>query len=75
MPRLSEEQQKLPAFDLKALREKQVLSQGELADVLFTTQASVARWEQNGNLPPLHRAYLALVFTKPRKVKKSVKKA
>lgn len=50
MPRTS-----LAAFDLKAARKLRGLSQVKVAEILCTTQPSVARWEAQGNLPEVFR--------------------
>jgi transcriptional regulator with XRE-family HTH domain len=72
MPKLSSEARKLPAFDLKSEREKRALTQADTAAMLFTTQSSVARWEADGDMPQIHRAYWALYWKHnkpPKKVK------
>lgn len=45
----------LPAFDLRAARKARKLSQVKVAEILCTSQPSVARWESNGNLPAIYR--------------------
>jgi transcriptional regulator with XRE-family HTH domain len=77
MPKLSKAQQKLPPFDLKAEREKHDLTQAECAVMLFTTQSSVARWEDTGDMPQVHREYWNLYWktNRPVKGKASGKKA
>jgi len=45
----------LPAFDLKAARKAKNLSQVKVAEILCTSQPSVARWEAAGNLPAIYR--------------------
>lgn len=77
MPRLSKQHQRLPAFDLKAEREKRDMTQAECAVFFFTTQATIARWESSGDTPQIHREYWALYWKhqKPTKVKENGKKA
>lgn len=74
MPKMSKQQAALPAFDLKAEREKHDLTQAQTAQMLFTTQSSVARWETDGDMPQIHRAYWAL-YWQSQKPKKAVKPA
>lgn len=72
MPKVSKQQASLPAFDLKAEREKRGKTQAEVAQMLFTTQSSVARWEADGDMPQIHRAYWELYWRNikvPKKVK------
>lgn len=45
----------LAAFDLKAARKVRGLSQVKTAEILCTTQPSVARWEAQGNMPEVFR--------------------
>lgn len=45
----------LAAFDLKAARKLRGLSQVKVAQILCTTQPSVARWEAQGNMPEVFR--------------------
>lgn len=45
----------LAAFDLKAARKMRGLSQVKVAQILCTTQPSVARWEADGNMPEVFR--------------------
>lgn len=45
----------LPAFDLRAARKAKGLSQVAVAEILCTSQPSVARWESKGNLPAIYR--------------------
>lgn len=47
-------------FDLKAAREKEGLTQTECADVLCTTQGTIARWESDGMMPEIYRRYWKL---------------
>lgn len=72
MPRQSSELSKLPAFDLKAEREKRELTQAECARVLFTNQSNIQRWENNGMTPPIYREYWSLYWqhAKPSKAQK-----
>lgn len=70
MPRLSKQQAALPAFDLKAAREKRDLTQMQTAVLLFTTQSTIARWENDGDAPQLVRAYWDLYWRVNRPVKK-----
>lgn len=51
----------LPAFDLKAEREKRKLSQQQLAEKLFQSQGTVSRWELSGQTPELAREYWKLI--------------
>jgi len=46
---------KLAAFDLKGARESRGLSQAATAEILCTTQASVSRWESEGDMPAIYR--------------------
>lgn len=57
MPKRAESAKKLPAYDLKGKRESKGYSQAEAADILCTTQASVARWEASGAVPEIYRKY------------------
>jgi len=50
----------LAAFDLKAARKMRGLSQVAVAQILCTTQPSVARWEAQGNMPEVFRKVWAL---------------
>lgn len=43
------------AFDLKAARKMRGLSQTQVAEILCTTQPSIARWEIAGNMPAIYR--------------------
>lgn len=70
MPRLSKQQASLPAFDLKAAREKRELTQMQTAQLLFTTQSTIARWEHDGDAPEIVRAYWDLYWRVNRPVKK-----
>lgn len=67
MPKRSAAERDQPAFDLKAAREAQGMNQSECADFLFASQASVARWEADGSLPQIYRAYWNLKFPPKRK--------
>lgn len=73
MPKLSKTAEKLPKYDLLAVREKLDLSQQEMAELISASQASVARWETEGTAPKLVRDYLALYMkhAKPPKGKKT----
>lgn len=57
MPKKQTGDEDLQAFDLKAARKAKKLTQVEVAEILCTTQGSVARWEAAGTLPRLHRKY------------------
>jgi DNA-binding XRE family transcriptional regulator len=79
MPKQSATQKALPAFDLKAAREAQSMTQIQCAEELCSGQSSIARWEADGSLPEIYRKYWALRFprarpTKPPKRKKSAGK-
>lgn len=69
MPKMSTFRKDQPAFDLRAAREARDLTQVQVAEMFFTTQVSIARYERDGNLPPLHRAYWEL-YWKGRVVRK-----
>lgn len=45
----------LAAFDLRAARKLRGMSQVAVAQILCTTQPSVARWEAQGNMPEVFR--------------------
>lgn len=60
MPRRSEEHGKLPAYDLKATRERMGLKQAAMAELLSAGQSSIARWESEGSLPLIYRKFLEL---------------
>jgi transcriptional regulator with XRE-family HTH domain len=45
----------LAAFDLKGARQARGLSQIATAEILCSTQPSVARWEAAGNTPAVYR--------------------
>lgn len=55
MPRRSSSDKDVPAFDLKAERKRHKISQMEAAKILCVTQPTVARWEQSGGMPHVHR--------------------
>jgi transcriptional regulator with XRE-family HTH domain len=55
MPRLSRDGSDIVLFDLKAAREARNLTQIAIADILCTSQASVARWEKSGAMPKCER--------------------
>jgi predicted transcriptional regulator len=76
MPKLSSAAKKLPPYDLRAEREKRELTQAETAQLLFTTQSTVARWEDDGQTPQIHREYWRLYWAnqKPPKVSKKANK-
>lgn len=71
MPRRSKEEGKLPPYDLRASREQHQLTQAETAEILFATQSSVARWEGDGQLPKIYRAYWELYWKHPPAKKKA----
>lgn len=73
MPKVSKQQAALPAFDLKAERERRDLTQTQVAQMLFTTQSSVARWETDGDAPQLVRAYWSLYWKTQKPQKKGGK--
>lgn len=50
----------LLAFDLRAVREREKLSQAALAEVLNVSQGTISKWEDAGQVPPIYRKYLAL---------------
>lgn len=52
----------LPQFDLKAARESRKLTQQEVAELLCTTQGTIARWEAEGSMPLLERRYWTLYW-------------
>lgn len=72
MPKRSEDEKKLKPFDLKAEREKRELNQTQVAEMLYVTQVSVSRWESEGNMPQIYRAYWELYWqvNKPKAAKK-----
>lgn len=72
MPKQSAAQKALPAFDLKAAREAQSLTQTQCAEILKCGQSSIARWEADGAFPEIYRMYWALRF--PRKPARKVHK-
>ena len=74
MPARSAEQRALPPWDLKAQREKHGYTQAKAAEILFTTQATVARWESDGNTPMIYRKYWE-IWHNAKKVKKAQKKS
>lgn len=45
----------LVAFDLKAARKKQNLSQIQVAAILCVTQPTISRWEEEGKTPAIYR--------------------
>lgn len=73
VPKRSDESRKLPAWDLKAQREKHSYTQIQAAEILCTTQASVARWEADGNIPLIYRKYWE-IYHHALKVKKAATK-
>lgn len=75
MPKIASDHAKLPPFDLRAEREKRELTQEETAKLLYTTQSSIGRWEENGNMPPLERAYWALYWKQHKPPASTTKKA
>jgi transcriptional regulator with XRE-family HTH domain len=62
MPKRSEAERELPAFDLKAARESKGITQERAAELLFASQSSIARWEGDGRLPRIYREYWALYW-------------
>lgn len=77
MPKKTAAAKELPQFDLRAAREARGLTQVEVAELLCTTQGTVARWEADGSLPALERKYWSLHWkhTKAPKVKQSKRRA
>jgi Helix-turn-helix. len=75
MPRRSEIERELPAFDLKAARESKGVTQEKCAGILCASQSSVARWESDGRLPLIYRKYWELYwkFHKPERTKPRLK--
>jgi transcriptional regulator with XRE-family HTH domain len=49
-----EQRQKGLGFLVKRMREEAVMSQGELAERIGSTQSSVSRWESGNQFPSLH---------------------
>lgn len=72
MPKRNEANASLPHFDLRAAREARKLTQMAAAELLCTTQGTVARWEESGQMPLLERRYWAL-YWKHSKTPKVVK--
>lgn len=72
MPKRNDANKSLPQFDLKSARESRKLTQQETAELLCTTQGTIARWEADGSMPTLERRYWAL-YWKGRPVPKSAK--
>lgn len=60
--RRSPEEKKLPAFDLLAAREAKGLTQAETAELLESSQSSIARWESEGSLPRIYRKFWQLYW-------------
>lgn len=74
MPRRQREQdKKLPAFDLRAEREKRGINQADTAEILCTTQGTISGWESSGAMPLIYRKYWALYWSvqKPKRERKS----
>lgn len=71
MPKRSNE--KPEPWDLKAQREKHSYTQSQAAEILCTTQASVARWEADGTTPTIYRKYWE-IYHHNQKVKAAAKK-
>jgi hypothetical protein len=55
MPKRNKQELELPAYDLRAQREARGLTQTQVAEILFTHQTSIARWERDGNVPRIYR--------------------
>lgn len=71
MPKRSD---KKPApWDLKAQREKHSYTQTQAAEILCTTQATIARWEADGTTPMIYRKYWE-IYHHAKKVQKAKKK-
>lgn len=70
MPKRSDESRNLPAWDLKAQREKHSYTQAKAAEILCTTQATIARWEADGATPLIYRKYWE-IYHHALKVKKA----
>lgn len=77
MPKRNEAGRELPHFDLRAAREARKMTQVEAAELLCTTQGTVARWEATGQMPLLERRYWALHWrhTKTPKAARSKRRA
>jgi DNA-binding XRE family transcriptional regulator len=75
MPKRSEAESELPAFDLKAARESKGITQAKTADILSASQSSIARWESDGRLPLIYRKYWELYWqhNKPERRKPKLK--
>jgi DNA-binding XRE family transcriptional regulator len=75
MPRRSETEAELPAFDLKAARESKGITQAKAATILAASQSSIARWESDGRLPLIYRKFWELYWThnKPERRKPKLK--
>jgi DNA-binding XRE family transcriptional regulator len=71
MPKRSETDKALPAFDLKAARESKGLTQIETAQLLSAAQSTIAKWEADGRVPKIYRDYWELYWkhAKPNKKK------
>ena len=71
MPRRSDVERDLPAFDLKGARESKGITQAKTAEILSASQSSIARWESEGTLPLIYRKYWALYWqhNKPQRGK------
>lgn len=70
MPKRSDAEKDLPAFDLKAARESKGLTQAAAAVLLCASQASMARWEREGTLPLIYRRYWDIYWQHNKVVKK-----
>lgn len=62
MPKRADNEKELKPFDLKAARKSRKLSQISVADLLATSQASITRWERDGNMPLIYRKYWNLFW-------------
>jgi DNA-binding transcriptional regulator YiaG len=71
MPKRSETDKALPAWDLKAARETKGLTQIETAALLSAAQSTIAKWEADGRVPKIYRDYWELYWkhAKPNKKK------
>src|SRR6187399_851780 len=62
MPKRATDSRDVSKFDLKGAREARSLSQTATADILIATQSSVSRWEIDGTIPAIYKAYWDLYW-------------
>jgi transcriptional regulator with XRE-family HTH domain len=63
MPKRATDARDVAKFDLKAAREARSLSQVATAELLMATQSSVSRWEIDGTIPAIYKAYWDLYWS------------